>query len=340
MGRTSYRAFSILVLLLSSARGDSLFGPVLGLVADSRGGVLLPIRGIPGAASFSDPLALGDVNAIAVTSRQSSAVLMTNSGTRVASLGADGKLIIVDAGLPATFHPTDVRFSPTGMTAVLYDAVANELWVKRDVVRQLDTSQFPAAIDHFAASDVAQTPVAGTLAGDHRSVFLLDDKGGIRRFTGFTEVTDVSFVGGSGALAIADGGAKQVLLVREPVTGNAPELGLELAGASGGRFRIASSNDGNLLALLAAPASGLQEDGRPLKIMPRRPVQSGSPVLGLLRLADRLWTPLECNCMPSDLIPLKGNAVYRLTDRFDRPLWVLDGDSAAPSLVFVPAVQK
>lgn len=340
MGGTRYRAFSILVLLSSTVRGDSLFGPVLGLVADSRGGVLLPIRGIPGAASLSDPLQLGDVNAIAVTPRQSSAVLMTNARTQLATLGPDGKLSIVDTGLPATFHPNGVRFSPTGMTAALYDAVTNELWVKKDGVRQLDTSQLPGVIDNFAVGDLAQTPIAGTLAGDHRSVFLLDDRGGVRRLTGFTEVTDVSFIGGGGALAIADGGAKQVLLVREPLSGNAPELGLELAGAPDGRFRIASSNDGNLLALLATPASGLQEDGRPLKIVPRRPIQSGNPVLGLLRLADLLWTPLECNCMPSDLIPLKGNAVYRLTDRFDRPLWILDGDSAGPRLVFVPAVQK
>ena len=340
MGSIRCRGFSVLVLLLSSARGDKLFGPVLGLVADPRGGVLLPIRGLPGAASLGDPLQLADVNAIAVCPRQSSAVLMTNTGTRVASLGADGKLNTLDAGLPAAFQPTVVRFSPTGMTAAFYDAATNELWVKRDGVRQLDTSQLPAAIDHFAAGDLAQTPVAGTLAGDHHSVFLMDDKGGIRRITGFTEVTDVSFVGGSGALAIADGGAKQVLLVRDPLTGNAPELQLELAGAQDGRFRIASSNDGNLLALLAAPASGRQEDGRPLKVLPRRPVKPGNPVLGLLRLADRQWIPLECDCVPSDLVPLNGNAVYRLTDRIDQPLWILDGDSAAPRLIFVPAVQK
>jgi hypothetical protein len=340
MGSIRCRGFSVLVLLVSSARGDNLYGPVLGLVADLRGGVVLPIRGIPGAASLGDALQLGDVNAIAVSPRQNSAVLMTNTGTQVASLGADGKLSTVDAGLPAAFRPTVVRFSPTGMTAAFYDVTTNELWVKRDGVRQLDTSQLPAALDHLAVSDLAQTPVAGTLAGDHRSVFLMDDTGGIRRITGFTEVTDVSFVGGSGALAIADGGAKQVMLVRDPLAGNAPELQLELAGTQDGRFRIASSNDGNLLALLAVPASGRPEDGRPLYVVPRRPSQPGNPVLGLLRLADRQWIPLECACVPSDLVPLNGNAVYRLTDRLDRPLWILDGDSAAPRLVFVPAVQK
>jgi hypothetical protein len=36
---------------------------------------------------------------------------------------------------------------------------------------------------------------------------------------------------------------------------------------------------------------------------------------------------------------MHGNAVFRLTDDIGQPVWILDGDSAPPKVVFVPAVQ-
>jgi hypothetical protein len=339
-----FPALCFLTLVPVVASGDDLSGPVLGLVADARAGAVRPIRGVPGAASIGDPLDLGgSVTGIAVTPRQSSAVLITNSGIRVESLAADGTVSNADAGLPAGFHPTVVRFSPTGMTAALYDPAASQLWLKAgtaDTARQLDISQLPARIDRMAVSDRADTPIAGTFEGDGQSIFAMDGQGGLHRIGGFTGVTDLTFLGSSGDLAVADGGAKQVLSVRGPLSGNGPDLLLEVAGAPNVPFRIASSGDGTQVAVLAALKANKRITDRPVGTGPSISRQSGNPVLGLLRLADRQWSPVECGCAPVDLVPLKGNAVYRLTDRIDEPVWILDGDSGTARVVFVPAVQK
>ena len=336
-----FAGLSMLVLLVGSAPAYDLFGPVLGLLPDVRIGTVRPIRGIPGAASIGDLVDTGtDATSIAMTPRHSSALLITDAGARVASLEADGTWTTAQLELPSDFHPTIVKFSATGQTAALYDPSARQLWLSAGATRQIDPSQLPAQIDLLAVSDGADFPIAGTSRDDSHSVFVLDAKGGLSRIPGFTKVTDVTFLGSGGDLAVADGGAKQVLLVRKPLSSSSPDLLLEVAGAPEGAVRIASSGDGQMLAVLAAQKADRRTVARPAAAGGRHPAETGNPVLGLLRLADRQWNPVECDCAPVNLTALKGNSVYRLTDRVDQPLWILDGDSGAARVMFVPAVQK
>jgi len=329
-----------LMLLVTRAPADGLFGPVLGLLPDPRAGAVRPIRGIPGAATIGDPVDVGtDVTGIAVTPRQSSALLMTDAGSRVASVAADGTVSAVDAGLPPGFHPAVVSFSPTGLTAALYDPATKQLWLRTDSARQLDISQLPSTIDRLAVSDRTDIPIAGTFRDDSHSVFAMDATGGWKQLSGFDGVTDVTFLGATGDLAIADGRAEQVLLVRDPASGNAPDLLLEIAGAPNMAMRIASSSDGKVIAVLAAARASQRPSERSAGASPRHPTEA-NPVLGLLRVADRLWSPVECGCAPVGLTPLKGNSVYRLTESLDQPVWMLDGDAEPARVVFVPAVQK
>ena len=96
--------------------------------------------------------------------------------------------------------------------------------------------------------------------------------------------------------------------------------------------------DGSLLAVLASGAP-------PPDLTRRRSTEAGrvsirhTNVVGLLRIADRQWNAVECHCAATVLAPLSGNAVFRLTQRTDQPLWILDGDAGAPRMVFIPAVR-
>ena len=332
---------AFLCLLTVPAAGDDLYGPVLGWIADVPWGALRPIRGIPGAASIGDPVTLGgDISRIAVAPRRSRAYLVTGAGTREVALAPDGALDQTDPGLPAAFHPSQVTFSPTGAVAAFYDPSANELWLTHPDAGRLDLSQLPGAIALLAVSDRADRPLAGTLRDDPHTVFVLDAQGGYRRIPGFTEVTDLTFVGASAALAVADAGARRVLLLDGSDDFAAPDAALELPGAPDAPFHVASSADGALLAVLVAGGNQKRARARTPAAAGRRPMQSPNPVLGLLRLAGRRWNPVDCVCSPVGLFPVNGNAVFRLTDRIDEPLWILDGDSPAARAVFIPAVPK
>jgi hypothetical protein len=52
-------------------------------------------------------------------------------------------------------------------------------------------------------------------------------------------------------------------------------------------------------------------------------------------LASSTQTLLTCSCQPAGMWRLRGKAVFRLNELGAGPLWVVDGDGAAPRLLFV-----
>ena len=332
-------AFVLSLLLAFSARSDDLYGPTLGIVPDTRGSALRPIRGIPGAATIGDAVDLGpDAASIAIAPRQSRAIVMTGSGVRLVFIQPDGTLSSTDAGMPASFQPAAIGFSPSGSIAALYDASTSAVWLSGGKAVRVDTRPLPDTIDLLAVSDRTESLIAGTLRSGGDSVFILDGKGAYKALAGFKNVTDLTFLGASGDLAVCDSGAKQILLIRDAFSNGAAEMVLDLSGSAEAPLRIASSMDGSLLAVLASGAP-------PPDPTRRRTTEAGrvsirhTNVVGLLRIADRQWTAIECHCAATELAPLTGNAVFRLTQRTDQPLWILDSDGAAPRLVFIPAVR-
>jgi DNA-binding beta-propeller fold protein YncE len=314
-------------LLADFAVAGDLNGPLLGFLPDTTHTVR-PILGIPGAATLAAPLDLGaDVSAIWISSRQNLALLATESAVRTASIAAAGANSITDAGLPPGFQPTAVAFSPSGATAALYDAEARSLWVLNS--GSVESSILPAPIRILAVSDGSAPLIAGTVAGDVRSVFILDTQGNYRSIPGFNRVASVTFLGKTRDLAIADSGARQVLMVRDPLTGNAPEV-LWTADADA-PVAVASSVDGASLAVLMGNPL---RAGRAVRGGARHPAGS---VAGILNVASRQWISVQCACEATTLIPLRGNAVFRLTDAAGQPVWLLDGDAGQPRAAFVPA---
>jgi hypothetical protein len=322
---------TILICAASALAADGLYGPVLGMMPELRNGALRPIRGIPGSATIGDPVALGDGNSVlAVSSRQNIGFVKGTDGTRIVSLSADGTALSTDSGLPAAFQPGAAVFSPAGTAAVLYDGAGAAFWWRQHTAVHLDISRLPDTPAKLAVSDGADPLIAGTLSGNARSLFVLGT-GGYRIVPGFGEVSDVTFLGSGADIAVADSALKQVSIVRDGLSASAPELLLALADAPDAPISLASSADGALLAVLVAH--------RPLQA-PAKRSSTRKFVLGVLHVADRQWTPVECDCIPDSLVPLRGNAVFRLTRRIDQPVWILDADLGTPRVLFVPAVTR
>jgi hypothetical protein len=325
--------FAASLLCAAAASAGDLAGPALGHIADLGSHSLRPIRGIPGAATWGDPLDAGaDVSAIALAPRRAFAVLVSDAGVRVAALDGPDAPAVSDPGLPLEFRPTAVVFSPSGANAALYDAGSRTLWMLRAAApAAIDISKLPGPAATLAIGDGPEPAIAAVLSDDPRTVFILDASGGYRALSNFGAVAGLAFVGPGRDLAIADRGAKRVFLVRDPLSGNAPEiLGAPEAsrprpGAllpqrpsanSDGPFAIASSADGKFLAVAA-----------------------GRSAPALYEFATGEWTEFRCDCDATALAPLNGNAVFRLGDAPGRTLWILDADSPKPRLVFVPAAQ-
>jgi hypothetical protein len=88
---------------------------------------------------------------------------------------------------------------------------------------------------------------------------------------------------------------------------------------------LADQRDG-LANVVGAAASG---DGTRVFIG----MQSGQVVVR--DLAASTQTVLSCSCQPAGMWRLRGKAVFRLNELGAGPLWVVDGDAAAPRILFV-----
>jgi hypothetical protein len=338
---------SISVLLSPAIRAGDLYGPFLGIVADPSGAAVRPLRGIPGAATIGDSLDLGaNITAVSVAPRQSSAVVTTTSGVQLVTINPDGSLSSTDTQIPAAPQAPAVGFSPSGQTVAVFDGSANAVWHRRpDTSIRIDVSSLPGTVNLLAASDSASPLIAAVLRESPDRLFVCDGVRQCQSILGFGQIADVTFVGATGDLAVADRGLKQILLVHDPLSGAAPVALLDLGALSQAPLRVASSADGASFAVLASVVDVHTKAAAPGSSHPPRQAAVGvsaarKRVVGLLRVADLTWNPVDCRCEASGLYPLSGNAVFGLTQRTDQPLWILDADSAQPRVAFVPAVSQ
>ena len=337
---------SFSVLLAPALRADDLYGPFLGIVAASSGGAVRPLRGIPGAATVGDPIDLGsDVSAVAIAPRQNSAVVTTGAGIRMVTVNPDGSVSSTDAPIQGAAQLPALGFSPSGQTLAVFDASSSAVWHRRaDTSVSIDLSSLPGSVNLLAASDTASPLIAIVLREVPDTLFVCDTAH-CQSVSGFRQIADLTFLGSTADLAIADGGLQQIFLVHDPLSGAPPATLLDLGAQSQAPLRIASTADGASLAVFASVIETPAKSDGSGSSRPAQPAANPLPaarktVVGLLRVADSTWNPLECQCEASGLFPLSGNAVFGLTQRTDQPLWILDGDSVQPRVAFVPAVSQ
>jgi hypothetical protein len=304
----------VFTCLLCQARAaeSGITGSVLGFLFDPANGIQ-PILGVPGAATIGPPLDLGmQLLSVAVSPQQDYALATTDSdGTLTIGLGSS---VSLRRQTISVAPDALAALSPTGSAAAVYDQGRNRIQVITGlpdapaITCEFDLSALPGALLALAISDGGDAVLAGFSDG----VVALVSDGRVRTISAPERATAARFLRKSGDAVIA--GRSGVYLVRD-VTG-AAETTLLAAEADGisEPIAVAASNDGK--RVFAASAR--------------------SRAVAVIELAAGAITVTSCSCEPSALAALNGNAVFRLTEPSGGPVWLFDGDSSEPRIVFVP----
>ncbi len=297
-------------------------GPVTGFVFDRAGGALRPILGIPGASVVGNalPLGYGIVNA-AIAPKQDSAFVVARDGSlHLLRLQAGSALEAGCTVCPSTAE--SAIFSPSGTAAAVYAAGRVQILTglagtpaagatfsigPAEAITTHGVRYPGAGAPPMALSDDGQWLLAGT----KDSVVLYNANGGPRQLMQTQSYPSVAFAPGGHDAAIADSRAGVVWI--HDVTGVAAEQQVA-PGTPARRFSgIAFSADGSRILAAMASEGVISVD-----------------------LASATSTSTSCGCNAAELVPM--GSVVRLNELGDGPLWLFDGRTAQPRVVFVPAV--
>jgi len=309
------------------AQGSGAIGGyTLGFVFDSRNSALRALVGIPGAATLGAQLDAGvAIRQAYVSPQQNYAVALTDSGAIVATfVSATDAPVTAPLGFDSSAASV-VTLSPDGSSAAFYSAneslirIVTGLPASPAIANSVPTSAIAGTIRLLAITNDATQLVAAVDAPDTDSVILIDPAGNPRTLTNSSHISALHFIGGTGNLLVADDAADTVSEVQD-VAGSASLQPLAAAtDGIAGPIGVDASLDGKLVVV----ANGRAQN---IFVFDPNGSQRGT---------------YSCPCAPAGLGRLNGNSVFLLsaisgTD----PLWLFDGDSATPRVVFIPAVQS
>jgi hypothetical protein len=309
----------------ASAQSGAIDGPTLGYVYDGRSSGLKPLVGIPGAAVLGTQLDAGtQIRKAYVSPRQNYAVALTDSDTLlVAFRSATDAPDVVPLGFPATAAAI-AALSSDGSSAAFYSAdealirIVTGLPGAPAVARSVPTAAVSGTIRLLAiGNDGSQLVAVVDADAAPDSAIALDADGNPRTLANSTHISAVQF--SANDLLVADDMDDTVSMVQD-APGSA--LWRPLAAAAdgiAGPTGLDVSLDGRLVIVANGRAGNI------FVFDPNGP-QRGA---------------YACPCTPAGLGRLNGNSVFLLNSISDGgPLWIFDGDSVAPRVMFIPADQS
>jgi WD40 repeat protein len=308
-------AVVLLISASAAAQFGSLSGPVLGYVVDSNTSSVRPVKGILGSATIGDRLDTGVGPASMVTLDSGHAISATNDGIEILTLNLDAARI---ARLPVpgpSGNPSRVSVSLQATAAAFYYSGSNQIQVVSGLPREpryVGIFQTNAAVSQMAVSDDGTLVVYAVASGDGASVY-----GWTAAFEGTRFLTTAISVSGialtpRGDAIVTDRGANEV-------------------------FAIWDAGGGAVRRLLAGVDEGVSEPMAVAVSSANRIyfVNAGSGNVVVLDSNGRYLKSHSCNCNPMGLFPIR-DSVFRLTDRIDQTIFLLDASATEERIVFVP----
>ena len=307
----------------------SLGGYTLGFVFDKRISALRPLSGIPGAAVLGAPVdSGGPVRRAYVASRQNYAIALTDSGAVVIRFvpGTD-PAVVTPLGIDSAAADL-VALSPNGATAALYSV--NEALIRivtglpgaPVLARSVPTGAVSGSIRLLAISSDAAVLIAVThdSSSDGTSpdaVVAVDNNGNGQNLTNSTHVSALQFAGDAHDLLLTDDSDDTLSIIQGLPDAAASKVLADSSSGISGPVGLNTSLNGNLVVA----------NGRAANILV---LDSGGSQIGTY----------PCLVTPAGLTRLNGNAVFLLNViSNDDPLWLFDGDSSTPRVMFVPVEQ-
>jgi hypothetical protein len=298
-------AFSVTAAAQTTTRWST---PTLGFVFDADSKSIRTLSGVIGAASLD--------GGIAVSSKLDKASISPNRQIALAETADSDHLLLVRwNGKAASAEPLYgspssadlIAWSPDGLTAAVYNAASQQVWVWKSIGAE------PKLTQQSPASDLRAIAVAddGFAVGSTDSgLFQLAAE---PKQLSATPYSALAFAPGSHDLAAGDSVLNQVVLLHD----STPDAQIALATAADGigqPIGIAYSRDGSKLAVANATAKSVL----------------------LIDTTTSSRQTFSCDCTPDGVFAAAGNAVFRLTNTGQDRLTLLDADSAEARLVTVP----
>jgi hypothetical protein len=312
----------------STLQAQPATGPILGYVWDAGGQALRPVQGVPGASLVGKPVVTAPSQGAGIIASASSGISATalfldaNGGVFQAPLSG-GSLTKI-ASVPGA---TSLAMSSMGSTALVTGKNASGAMEASLIsglpqtpsVRAL-TLPALASILGGAASDTGTAAVAGSSAADGPvSVFGFSGPGAAVAVATLQAFGGMQFVPGSDKLVVADAGSGALTAISN-ISTTATSATLSPAGA------------------IAAPAAlDITANGRWVVA-----ANHAGDVLRLDLTGAVAATKLHCSCSPSQVSAFHGSAngtAVRLITADGGPLWMVDAGTAAPRILFIPAIR-
>jgi hypothetical protein len=292
-------------------------GATLGFLHDASAGRVLPIMGVPGAAGMGVPIA----------SRMRFQAVVATPGYMLAA-DSGSRLFLFRGRIPAdpvkvegvTVRADAILASPNGVVAMLVDGVRRSAQpitgLPDDPVagRQIDLASLPEPFRILAIDDTGSDLLVSAGVGETKALVVVR-AGAVRMLLPNVDVAAASFFHGSSAAAVADRRSGAVLHLLD-------------VWSSGAVIALSRGQDG-----LSQPAAlAVAADNRRVFV-----VDGSSGTVTAFPLEGGAPASFECGCPAARLEPLRGNAVFRLTDAVEGLIWVFDGDGTEGRFVFIPA---
>jgi hypothetical protein len=296
----------LMLILFSTSAFAQIHAPVTGYLFDQGLGSLRAVRGIPGAAVLDAGLDVQmAIDRAAVSPNQDYAFLIS-----------DGTLFILkfsdnSQARPVLQAPDRIALSSSGSAAAL---LYGESRVMRIVTGLPDRLQLLREFTISESVDLSQTIAVSDQGDAVVGTDFYSRDGGITPLMGIGRTAAAVFMKNRSDLIVADGAANQIVRFTAPERGTSRET-------------IAEERDG----VLDPIGVGSSLDGR------RVFAGMGSGTIISADLATGQLTTILCNCRPSGMQQLKGNALFRLTDVEYSGILILDGDAEEPRIVITPA---
>jgi hypothetical protein len=217
---------------------------------------------------------------------------------------------------------TLVALSPNGSAGAFYSA--NEAVIRiltglpdaPAISRSVPVGTLSGTLRLLAISNDATQLVVAADGSSFASLIRIDSDGNALPLANPTHVSALQFIGDTQDLLMADDVDDTVSVARD-------------VAASGAVVPLAGAADG-IAGPIGLSASG---DGKQFIVANGR---SGSILV--LDANGQARGSYACPCTPVGLGRLNGNSVFLLNNIADSvPLWIFDGDSATPRVLFVPA---
>ena len=290
-------------------------GPSLGFVFDARGQALRPIRGIPGASIFGDPLQLPAPVTTGVLSLKQNFAIINDGAWEALSLASASDPVPLPDRIPAAAR---VSVSDDGQAAAFYDADGGTLTVATGAgYASLRSVPLPGAISAFAVASGGGLLLTTTSPDSGEALLWIDSDGNSRQLATLQKTASILLTNNGATAIVTDSGANQIWRVQDP-------------GGNAALTPLASDSDG-----VSGPvAAALTADGNGLWI-----ANAGAHQLLGINLTDRTTATIDCAFDLTGLVPMPDGVTYRLNEVGAGPLWLLDASrDNGPRLVFVPAL--